>query len=148
LRLKSFGGMVDIYPFGGSFRISGGARANRSNAGLDAELSNGQSTIEVGGETYTAAQVGTLSGRAEVKKFAPALTLGWSGGNRRGFMFGFEAGALFQGAVRIREFTSTGTLRNDPNFRASLEDERRSLQDDVDKYKVYPILMTSIGYRF
>jgi len=39
-------------------------------------------------------------------------------------------------------------LRNDPNFKASLERERVSLQKDVDDYKVYPILMSSIGFRF
>lgn len=147
LKLKSYGAMVDLYPFGGKFRISGGARINRNRASLDANLT-GETTIDVGDTTYTAAQVGTLSGRARVKKFAPALTLGWAGSNRRGFFLGFEAGALFQGAVRIREFTATGTLRNDPNFKASLERERVSLQKDVDDYKVYPILMSSIGFRF
>ncbi len=146
LKLKSFGAMVDVYPFGGSFRVSGGARINRNYARLNASPTG--TSVEVGGETYTQAQVGTLTGRAEVKKFAPALTLGWSGSNRRGFMFGIEAGALFQGSVRVREFTSTGTLQNNATFRASLEDERRSLQDDVDDYKVYPILQASIGWRF
>ncbi len=146
LKLKSFGAMVDVYPFGGSFRVSGGARINRNYARLNASPTG--TSVEVGGETYTQAQVGTLTGRAEVKKFAPALTLGWSGSNRRGFMFAIEAGALFQGSVRVREFTSTGTLQNNATFRASLEDERRSLQDDVDDYKVYPILQASIGWRF
>ncbi|MDP1025874.1 hypothetical protein Q5H91_01475 [Sphingomonas sp. KR1UV-12] len=146
LKLKSFGAMVDVYPFGGSFRVSGGARINRNYARLNATPSG--SSVEVGDDTYTQAQVGTLSGRAEVKKVAPALTLGWSGSNRRGFMFGFEAGALFQGSVKVRDFTSTGTLQNNATFRASLEEERRSLQDDVDDYKVYPIVQASIGWRF
>ncbi len=146
LKLKSFGAMVDVYPFGGSFRISGGARINKNYARLNATPTG--SSVEVGDDVYTQAQVGTLTGRAEVKKFAPALTLGWSGSNRRGFMFGIEAGALFQGSVKVRDFTSTGTLQNNATFRASLEDERRDLQDDIDDYKVYPILQASIGWRF
>jgi hypothetical protein len=35
--------------------------------------------VEIGGETYTPAQIGTLSGRLESKSFAPQLTPGWSG---------------------------------------------------------------------
>ena len=55
-----------------------------------------------------------------------------------------EAGALFQGKVRINRFTTTSSLIRP----ADLERERRDLQDDVDKYKVYPILQLTAGYRF
>lgn len=147
LKLKSFGAMVDIYPFGGSFRISGGARINRNRAGIDGDFT-GQGSVEIDDTTYTGAQVGVISGRARVKKFAPALTLGWGGSNRHGFFFGAEIGALFQGSVRIQQFTATGSLRNDPTFQARLEQERRNVQDDVNDYKVYPILQTSLGWRF
>ena len=145
IKLKSFGAMLDIYPMGNHFRISGGARINKSYVRLDAVPTQ---DVEVGDDVYTPAQIGTLRGRAEVKKFAPTLTIGWSGSNRKGFMFGFDAGVLFQGSVRVRQFTSTGGLANDPTFRADLERERQSLQDDVNKYKVYPIAQLSVGYRF
>ncbi|SOB80982.1 hypothetical protein SAMN06297144_1334 [Sphingomonas guangdongensis] len=145
LKLRSFGAMIDVYPFGGAFRISGGARINKNRAEVRATPTG---TFELGDATYTQAQVGTLSGRAEVKDFAPALTLGWAGSKRRGFFFMTEGGVLFQGTVRIREFTATGTAANNATFRADLERERQSLQDDVDKVKVYPILQFGIGYRF
>lgn len=144
LKLKSYGVMADLYPFGSHFRVSAGARINRNRVDLSATPTG---TTEIGGVEYTAAQIGTLRGRGETKKVAPALTLGWSGAKRRGFMFGFDAGVLFQGAVRVREFRATGALANDANFRANLEAERRDLQDDVDDYKIYPIVQLSIGYR-
>lgn len=144
--LKSGGLMLDVYPFGGGFRVSAGARINGNKGELKATPSG--ATIDIGEDTYTAAEIGTLSGKAEVKDFAPALTLGYGGGLRRGLAFTLEAGVLFQGAVRIKEFTSTGTLANDAAFRADLERERRSLQDDVDDYKVYPILQAGLKYRF
>jgi hypothetical protein len=147
LKLRSFGAMVDVYPFGGRFRLSGGARINHNRASLSGDFTN-ESSVEIDDVSYTGRQVGILSGEARVKKFAPALTLGWSGSNRRGFMFGFEAGALFQGAVQIQQFTSTGTLRNDATFQARLARERQNVQDDVNDYKIYPILQTSIGWRF
>jgi len=145
IKLKSFGAMLDVYPMGGHFRISGGARINKNYIRLDAVPTQ---PVEVGDAVYTPAQIGTLRGRGEVKDFAPALTLGWSGANRKGFMFGFDAGVLFQGAVKVREFTATGALAANATFRADLERERRALQDDVNDYKVYPIAQFSIGYRF
>ncbi len=145
LRLKSFGGMVDVYPFGGAFRLSAGARVNRNR--IDMGLTpNGDVTI--GDQDYTAAQVGRISGRAAPNTFSPALTLGWAGQNRRGFYFGTELGVLFQGSYKLEQFRATGTLRDDPAFRASLEQERRSLQDDVDKLKVWPIVQLALGWRF
>lgn len=145
IKLKSFGAMVDVYPFGGNFRLSGGARINRNAVEVSATPNDGAT---LGNNDYTAAQVGTLSGRAEPNKISPVLTLGWSGQNRRGFMFGFEAGALFQGAMKLDTFTATGTARDNATFRQDLEIERRSLQNDIDKVKIYAILQFAIGYRF
>lgn len=138
--------MADVYPFGERFRISAGARINKNRARVDATPTS--ATVDVGDDTYTREQVGTLRGRADVKDIAPALTIGWSGARRRGFMFSFDAGVLFQGSVRVREFTATGTAQSSAAFRNSLETERRRLQDDIDDYKVYPIVQLSIGYRF
>lgn len=48
LKLKSFGAMVDLYPFGGSFRISGGARINKNRAEVRATPTG---TFELGNAT-------------------------------------------------------------------------------------------------
>lgn len=146
-RLRSYGAMVDVYPFGGAFRISGGARINRNRVtvgltpGADEE-------VTIGGVDYSGADVGRLSGRAQPNKFSPALTLGWAGSNRKGFFFGTELGVLFQGAFKLDSFQASGALRDDPDFRAALEEERLSLQRDVDKVKVWPIAQASLGWRF
>lgn len=145
VRLRSGGAMFDVYPFGGGFRLSAGGRFNGNRARLVATPTQ---DVEIDDETYTPAEVGTLTGLATVKSFAPALTLGYGGSLRRGFVFGIEGGVLFQGALRVEEFTSTGTLANDPDFRQALEDERQELQQDAEDYKLYPILQLSLGYRF
>ena len=145
LKLRSAGAMVDVYPFGGGFRLSGGLRINGNRARVTATPTQ---PTEIGDIVYSPAQIGTLTGRARVKDVAPALTLGYGGSMRSGFMFGIEAGALFQGTVRIQNFTATGNLANNAAFLQQLEEERRELQDDVNDYKVYPILQLSIGYRF
>lgn len=145
VKLKSFGAMLDAYPFGGGFRLSGGFRINNNKARAIAEPNGG--TYDINGTTYTAAQIGTLRADTDIKDFAPALTLGYGGGLSSGLVFGIEAGALFQGRIKIKPLTYTGTL-NSPQLRADLEAERQSVQDDIDDYKVYPILQLTIGYRF
>lgn len=144
--LKSGGAMVDLFPFGGGFRISGGFRINGNKAEAVATPTQ---NVEIGDATFTPAQIGTLRTSTDIKNFAPALTLGYAGSLKRGFIFGIEAGALFQGTVRINQVQRSSTL-DVPGVdeAAELERERREIQDDVDNYKVYPILQLTIGYRF
>ena len=85
---------------------------------------------------------------------APALTLGYGGGMTRGLTFGVEAGVLFQGSVKVKPLTITGSCANSAppagcaTLAADLETERLSVNDDIDGYKLYPILQVSVGYRF
>lgn len=141
VKLKSGGAMLDLYPFGGGFRVSAGARINGNGGSVTATP---ETAITINETEYAPAEVGTLRGKADTKNFAPALSLGYGGSMRSGLMFGIEAGALFQGKVRIRRFTASGG-GVDP---ADLEAERVSIQDDVDDYKVYPILQLILAYRF
>jgi opacity protein-like surface antigen len=145
LKLQNYGLMLDLYPMGGHFRISAGARINKNKARA---IASPTVPTDIGNHTYTAAQIGTLNGAADVKDLAPALTLGWAGSNRSGLFFGADAGALFQGKARLRRFTASGTAAGTAAFQADLELERLDLQDDIDKFKVYPILQLSLGYRF
>lgn len=151
--LESYGAMLDLYPFGGGFRVSGGFRINSNRAKATAEPTGG--TFTFNGVDYDATTLVTSARtRAKVDDFAPALTLGYAGGNRSGFVFGVEAGALFQGSAKIDPITITGTCANPganpacATIAADLEAERRDVQDDVDDYKVYPILQLTVGYRF
>ncbi|MEG3176035.1 hypothetical protein U1872_07325 [Sphingomonas sp. RB3P16] len=145
VNLKSGGVMLDLYPFGGGFFLSAGARTNGNDGRLRATPQN---MTKIGNMAFTPAQIGTISGRAEVKSVAPQLTLGYGGGLRRGLSFNVEAGALFQGAVRVRDFASNGTLSSDPRFIVELEKERVNIQKKVDDYQVYPILQFGLKYRF
>jgi hypothetical protein len=142
VKLGSVGAMIDLHPFLNGFRISPGVRYNDNRARATATPTTSTS---VGGQVFTPAQIGTLSGRAEVNKIAPSLTVGYqSGGLLPGFRFGFEAGALFQGKVKIKRFSSsTGLIPQ-----ARLDAERADIQDDVDDYKVYPIVQISLGVGF
>jgi hypothetical protein len=146
LKLNSFGAALDLYPFGGGFRLSAGGRINHNKIGL---LGTPSSSVEIGDVTYTPAQVGTLSGTVKGKSFAPTLTLGYGGTVAPGFTLGFELGVLAQGAPQISQLHSTGgTLSSNPAFLAELEKERQNAAEDMDSFKLWPVIQLHVLYRF
>lgn len=144
LKLRSYGAMLDLYPFGGGFRISPGARITRNRVEL---IATPTEDVEIGDNTYTPAEIGTISGEVRAKKFAPTLTIGWTSGGTSGLYFGIDAGAMFQGSPRVRELRTTGML-SDSELAADIERERAEIEDDIDNYKVYPIVQLGLGFRF
>ncbi|AKM11238.1 hypothetical protein [Croceicoccus naphthovorans] len=145
LNLQSFGAMIDVHPFGGGFRVSAGARIGDNKVKLKAAPTD---DVEIGGTLYTPEEIGELSGEVKAKDFAPMLTLGWAGGLTKGLKLGFEAGAMFHGSPRIDNLTATGILADDPDFMDSLRAEEAEIEDDIDNYKIYPVVQLSVGYRF
>lgn len=151
VKLKSAGAMLDVYPFGGSFRISGGMRINGNKARATATPTD---AVTIGDTVYRPRDVGTLTATTRIKDIAPALTLGYGGGRSKGLVFGIEAGALFQGSVQINPLTVTGLCAaatapaQCAGFKADIEAERQSINNDIDGFKIYPILQLTLGYRF
>jgi len=147
-KLKSMGVAVDIYPFGGSFRVSAGLRSNKNK--FSGVASPNAATVEVGSDIYTAAEVGNLTGSADFKKSAPTLSVGWGGKFKTGLHFGVDAGLVFQGHPKLAA-TSDGSLSGNPTFQQSLDDQLAEWQADVDdeKYaKYWPIIQLHLSYRF
>jgi hypothetical protein len=144
-KLKSIGVLADFYPFGGSFRISAGLRSNHNKfAGAATPLG---STVDINGTTYTAAQVGTLTGDASFKSTAPTVTLGWGGKFRTGLHFGAEIGVVAQGSPQLSA-TSSGTLSGNTMFQADLDQRLAQWQHDVKDYKLWPVIQLHLAYRF
>jgi hypothetical protein len=147
-RLKSMGAALDFYPFGGSFRLSAGLRSNKNR--FSGVASPSGSTVEVGGDIYTDAQVGDLTGSARFKKTAPTLSVGWGGKFQSGLHFGIDLGVVLQGSPKLAA-SSNGTLAADPTFQDNLDDQLAEWQQDVDdeKYsKYWPIMQLHLAYRF
>lgn len=139
--LRSAGAMIDLYPFGGRFHVSAGARYNGNNGTIEAMPDR---VTVIGGMSFTPQQIGTVSGHVDTRKFAPAVTMGYGSKPGKGFNWRVEGGALFQGGVRLSALTSsTGMIPQ-----ANLVAERQQLQDDVGKYKVFPIAQLELGWRF
>ncbi len=147
LKLKSVGAALDWFPAGGGFRVSVGGRANNNKIQLKGAPTT---NVEIGDITYTPAQAGTLTGTVKgAHSFAPTLTLGYGGKLAPGFTVGFELGVMAQGSPKIRNLQSTGgTLSSNAAFLAELEQERQKAEDDVDDFKLWPVLQLGFLYRF
>lgn len=144
LKLKSVGALADIFPFGGGFRVSVGARSNKDRVTVDAVPT---ADVEIDDTTYTPAEVGAGTGTINFKKFSPMATIGWGGGFSNGFSFGIEAGLMLQGSPQI-EVTTTGSLSQDPTFRAKLDKEISDAEDDAKDYKYWPVIQLNFSWRF
>jgi hypothetical protein len=144
LKLNSVGAMVDIFPFGGSLRLSVGARSSRNEVTADLVPIG---TVEINDQTYTAAEFGTGSGTVKWKKFAPSATIGWAGDFSKGLHLGLELGVMMQGSSKI-DFTVTGQAANDPQFMADLQQEIDDAEDDAKDYKLWPIVALTLSYSF
>ncbi|MEO7386300.1 MAG: hypothetical protein ABIX37_05130 [Gammaproteobacteria bacterium] len=148
LDLSNVGAFVDWHPFAGAFRVSVGWFA--TDNGLDAVGTPGPGgTYEIGGETFTEAEVGTLRATADLGSSAPFLGAGWLWGKADGGLaWSLDLGLLFQDSPDI-ELTSTGgTLSNEAALQDALADEEAELEDDIDQYDLYPVVSFGVSYRF
>lgn len=159
LKLKSFGALLDFHPFKGTLRISGGLLSNGNKVGLNA-ICNGE--CDVGDYTIQGSNA-RLFGNMDFKSTAPYLGIGLGNAmNGTGFYGIFDVGVLFQGKPKVdlgaqgvadRVTYEDGTSEENvdlsrADIQAEVAKEEASLQDDVKKYKMYPVLSAGFGYRF
>jgi hypothetical protein len=143
--LQSVALLANYHPFGGTFRVTGGALYNKNELKLTGKPTAG-STYTINGVSYSAGQVGTLTGTLVFDKTAPYLGLGW--GNRPNSRVGvsFDIGALYQGSPSL-SLSATGAL-SDPTLASDLEQERRSAEEDLSDFKWYPVIALGVYFRF
>lgn len=141
LKLRNYGLMGDIYPFGNGWRISGGVREDNNRMLIQAAP---MMPVSIGGTSYTPAQVGTLSGEITTRQYAPVVTIGYGGTVAKGFSIGGDIGVMFHGRPKMGGLSSTSMLVTP----ADLVTEQGQIQRDIRKYRYYPVLQMSAGYRF
>lgn len=149
LDLSNFGAFVDLHPFGNSFLLTGGAFIGDKGLNLVAESS---STYEIGDQTFTSAQIGTLHLDAELESTAPFVGLGWDTTFQNDNTWGFKimAGAMFTGTPGVDLYTVGGTRTpaEDAALQQEIAEEEANLQDDVDSYEVYPVVQLGLTFAF
>ncbi len=143
---NTLGLFADYHPFGGAFRLTLGYVNNNNEISMVAVPSG---TYDIGGATYTAADIGSLS--ADVT-FGNGIFYGLGWGNAakgKGFGFSFEAGIMQQAPdLNIDlNLTAAGQAAH-PTAAQDVADEEKRAEDDLDEFSQYPVVAVGISYGF
>ena len=140
-------GAVDLHPFLNGFLISGGVYVGERTINLDGQPN---APVDIGGQTFTPQQVGTLSGRIKLSDTAPFVGVGYDDSFYREGRWGFRGmvGVAWSQEPEVGLNSEGGTLSNDPIFRARLEQEAREIQEDAEGKAFFPIVQLGVTARF
>jgi hypothetical protein len=136
--------LLDFYPLGGSFHLSGGVLLNHNEGRMEARLNQ---NIEIGGRTYTPSEIGSLTGTVDFRKTAPYLGLGFAAGGKVSFLLDLGVGVTGTPRVDlIGETPLTGPAKTefDANVAQELAQVRAEI-NDKSYLKFHPVL--SVGLR-
>lgn len=146
-KLLTGGLFADLHPGGGAFFVSGGAYMGKRKIELRAQPT---AAVDIGGQTFTPAQVGRLDGEAKLSNVQPFLGLGFDNTYVGERAWGFRAlvGVSFSKRPEV-ELTSTGgVLSSDASFQARLRAEEADARDDAKDFKYFPVLQVGLTRRF
>ncbi len=145
----SVGMLLDYFPFESTgFRLTGGAYYNANKfTGIAKPID--VSNVEINGVTYGIDDVGRLDTEITFNRIAPYVGLGWGNDVRfEGWGFNLDVGAMYQGTpnavldVHVNNSMLESQIRND------VEAEKQTLLDDIEQYKIYPVIMVGVDYTF
>jgi len=147
LAFDTLGGFVDLHPFANALLISGGAYVGDRNVRISATPSG---PVEIGGQTYSPSQVGTLDGEIKLTNLAPFVGIGWDDTFTRQGRWGFRAiaGVAASDKPEVALKSSGGSLSNDAAFQARLNDEAKRISEDTDGYALFPVIQVGLNYKF
>ncbi|MHB1587875.1 MAG: hypothetical protein ACYCRH_08160 [Acidiferrobacteraceae bacterium] len=139
--------LLDWFPFHGAFRLTAGVFDNQAEVNANATPAPG-STVQINGDTYTASQVGTLTGRIDYRKMSPYLGLGWGNLAPRGhgFVYNVDLGVLFTGSPQVS--LNASNPGNNATLASDVAAAQATAQSDANKVSVWPMLQVGLGYAF
>ncbi len=147
LTFDTVGGFVDMHPLANGFLISGGAYLGDRDIALAATPTG---PVEIGGQTYSPAQVGTLNGAVKLSDASPFVGIGWDDTFYRAGRWGFRAvaGVAWSDEPEVALTSTGGSLSNDPAFQARLRDESQRITEETEGYGLFPIIQVGLNYKF
>ena len=136
---------VSWFPFQGNLNLTAGVFINQN--GFDVTGTPTGGTYTFNGHTYTANQVGSLTGKTHFNGAAPYVGLGWGDPMDGGRLtFTANVGAIYEGAPNVR-LTATGSAAN-PQLASDVQSEQNSLNNKVSGYQWWPVMGVGLMYRF
>ena len=137
---------VDYYALGVLY-ISAGGLFVTDGGDIDV-VGTFTGTQDFGGNTYTAAEVGDLTGTFSLSGAMPYLGVGFGNPVGRRISLALDLGVGF-GSVPDVDLGATGPIAGDATFRADLDEREVEIQDDIPEVlKYYPVISLSVGFGF
>ena len=125
-------------------RVTAGLFSNGNEVNM---TSLDTATFDIGGNTYTAAEVGTLTGSTSFGSTSPYVGIGYDFELFGKVGLNLDLGLLWQGEPEV-SLIADGLLATDPTFQSSLEAERLAIEDDISDYKAWPVISLGFVYNF
>ena len=150
LKLQSGQLLLDWFPFSNNFRLSAGAMYNGNKFTLDGKPSPG-GTFTINGTTYSSSDVGSLNGKVDFRKAAPYVGLGYGRPVGKGLSLTADLGVLFQGSPRSTLSATCGAVTPAPTcaqIQSDVAAEQNKFNDDIAKYRFFPVLSIGLAYVF
>jgi hypothetical protein len=146
LKLRTASLLGDWFPFANNFRISAGAMFNGNKFTLKGQPTGGNYTIN--GNTYTAAEVGSLDATVDFRKGAPYFGLGYGRPINSGLSLIFDLGVVFQGSPRSKIDVTCGVTAQCAQLQSDAAAEQSKLDDSLHNFKYYPLISLGLAYTF
>lgn len=146
-KLLTGGLFADLHPGGGGLFVSGGAYVGKRKINLRAQPTT---SVDIGGQTFTPAQVGRLDGEAKLSNLQPFVGFGFDNTfvGDRGWGFRALLGVSFSKRPDVTLTASGGTLSTDANFQARLAAEEANVRDDAKNFRYFPVVQVGLTRRF
>ncbi len=152
IKISSFSGLLDWHVAGGGFRLTGGLVGSGPKINVVGAPSGG--TYDLGNNTYTASQIGSLRGEIKLgNSAAPYLGVGWGNAvsTKHRVSFLFDLGLIYGGEPDVALTAICGAGVPAPTcaqLQVDVQREIQELKDDVSTIRWYPVISFGIGVRF
>ena len=168
LKSSSCGLILDVHPFGGSFRLSAGLNAAPLRVEAEGNMDDfsslgGKEYIDIGGYDFRVPDgVGSIRGRYKWDAVQPYFGFGWSCSSESEHAWFFTAdigvniigkGKLSVGYNGDVEYRETGTSSaykklDNSTLESAIREEGKDFFDIADKIVIYPVVHIGVGCRF
>ena len=154
LDLLTAGVLVDYYPMSGSeFRVTGGVYYNGNELEMCGQFDGTTGNININGTPYTTADIGKLNGKIDFDEIAPYIGIGWGNAVKNsGLSFSVDVGIMYQGEPNV-ELKATAlnpllTVAQTDIINNNIKAEELDLANELDDYKIYPVISVGVTYTF
>jgi hypothetical protein len=122
---------------------------------LDQFAATNTQSLTVDGRSVTLRDLALASARVRLPPYAPYLGIGWRNpdGKSVGLAYSIDMGVVHLGRPRV-DYSLSGSLVDaarsyyGPAFDERITQEQRQAEEDLSKYRYYPVVSVGFAYRF